>query len=96
MGGGEAEYLQSTTVHLESIRTRCFRYFRKTGSPPHDFFFKTFQKSKSSDFQFYLGEMKNFPYRCNDNKSVFNTINNTKQENVTFIRYGGSFISLLK
>ena len=48
------------------MHTRCFRYFRKIRSPFHDFFFKTFQKSNSSDFQFYLGIMKNSPYKCNN------------------------------
>ena len=34
-----------TTVHLKSMRTGCFHYFRKTGNLSHNFFMvKTFQK----------------------------------------------------
>ena len=73
---GVWEYLLSTKVYFESMHTRCFRYFRKIRSPFHDFFFKSFQKSNSSDFQFYLGIMKNSPYRCNKGiVHVFSCIN---------------------
>ena len=50
------------TVHLKCICPSCFCYFRKTGSPFHNFqvskWYKTFQKWNPPGFNFYLDKLK--------------------------------------
>ena len=57
--------IKLATVHLVSMRTRCFRYFRKTRSPSHNFFVaKQKNKCNAPDFKFYLGKLTDtkFPH----------------------------------
>ena len=63
--------IKLSTVHIVSMRTRCFRYFRKTRRPSHNFFVaktkknkKQKKKKKTPDFTFYLGKLTNtkFPH----------------------------------
>ena len=57
------------------MHTRCFHYFRKTGSPSYNFFVvKNFQKCYLPDFKFYLGKTNNkkkSPYGVMLNLSLF-------------------------
>ena len=46
---------KTVTIHLESMRTWCFGYLRKTGNLSHNFFDKkTYQRCSSPDFKFDL------------------------------------------
>ena len=43
--------IKLATVHLVSVRRRCFRYFRKTRSPSHNFFVAKKKKKKKKKNQ---------------------------------------------
>ena len=50
-----------------AMRTRCFCYVQKTGSPSHNLFVvKHFKKCNPPEFKFYLGKFSNekFPIWC--------------------------------
>ena len=66
--------LRKLQVISDAMRTPCFRYFRKNGSPSHNFSVVIFfQKFNPPDFEIYLQKLiKMFPIWCNINfGSVF-------------------------
>ena len=83
LGGGGA--LCYSTVHLVSICNQCFSYFRKTGSPSHNFFVikkKTFQNCKPSGFNFYLSKLNNKTFHHMMFTAILKQYKNSKKKKI--------------